>query len=235
MADEPGSSLRTARDGGRGDPRGRFDGLQFRDESRTAIILAGGPSAADTLGRAASWADWPTVCVNDSWRLNQRAAAVYAADRKWWEQRDRPTGLRYVDLCRLGFSGGLFTSDERAARELELHYIALERKEGLSTTQGLIRTGGQIGNSGAQAMNLAFLWGARRLLLVGFDMCKRGELVHWFGDHPKGLQNDPPFERFVKGMGPLAADLHREGVEVINCCRWSALPYWPKRELADVL
>lgn len=233
MADESGPGLRAHEHGSRDDPRGRFDGLEFRDENRTCIVIASGPSAADALGPAASWRDWPCLTVNDSWRLAPHAAAVYAADYDWWIQRD--AGLRYVDLIRVGFRGGRFTSDARAAKDLELRHIALERKAGLSTVEGLIRTGGIVGNSGAQAINLAYLWGARRILLVGFDMCKRGDVVHWFGDHPRPLKNDPAFARFVEGMGPMAADLHAAGVEVINCCRWSALPYWPKRTLVECL
>lgn len=236
MGDDSRSGLCADESGRRRDPRGRPAGLEFRDERRTAIVIAGGPSALESLDRAPGWEHWPSIVVNDSWRLAPRAAALYAADRKWWEQRDKPTGLRYLDLIRRsGFGGGLWTCDEGAARELELWLVRIERAEGLGTKEGIIRTGGQVGNSGAQAINLAYLWGARRLLLVGFDMCKRGGLVHWFGDHPKELQNAPSLDSFVKGMGRMAADLHAAGVEVVNCCSWSALPYWPKRELATVL
>lgn len=59
--------------------------------------------------------------------------------------------------------------------------------------------------------------------------------MHWFGDHPKELKNDPPFGRFIAGMGQMAADLHAAGVQVINCSRISALPYWPKMTLAEAI
>lgn len=96
-----------------------------------------------------------------------------------------------------------------------------------------------IGNSGAQAINLATLWGARRLVLVGFDMCKAKvdgtEQEHWFGAHPKGLLNHSDYGQFVRGMGRMAADLHQDGVEVLNCSPISALPYWRKVTMEQAL
>lgn len=98
-----------------------------------------------------------------------------------------------------------------------------------------------VGNSGAQAMNLATLAGARRLILVGFDMQRgpvnqRGEqMIHWHGDHPKPINNTPSFAHFVRGMGRMAADLHAAHIEVINTCARSALPYFPKRTLEQAL
>lgn len=88
-----------------------------------------------------------------------------------------------------------------------------------------------VGNSGAQGINLAYRWGAKRIVLVGFDMCRRGDREHWFGDHPKGLITRSNFGAFVKGMGKMAIDLRLEDIEVINTCAWSALPYWPKTPL----
>lgn len=97
-----------------------------------------------------------------------------------------------------------------------------------------------MGNSGAQAINLAYLWGARRMILVGFDM-RSGEVdgkkdqMHWFGDHPKPLQNPSAFDQFITGMGPMAVDLRQRDVEVINTSAKSAIPYWPKRTLEQAL
>ena len=42
------------------------------------------------------------------------------------------------------------------------------------------------GNSGFQAINLAFLWGATRIILLGFDCKAVAGKDHWFGQHPQG-------------------------------------------------
>lgn len=239
VADVEGSGLCAGGHGGRRDPRRGFDASEFRDEARTVVVIASGPSAVGTLRSCEHWRGFPAICVNDSWRLHPGAAGLYAADRDWWEQRDS-CGLRYIDLVRKFFRGRCCTPDAGAAREHDLELVALERREGLSTKEAVVAAGGLVGNSGAQAINLAYLWGARRLVLVGFDMCKLKDetdqvLSHWHGDHPKPLKNDSPYPRFVAGMAQMAADLYAHRVEVINCSPRSALPYWPRRPLFDAL
>lgn len=240
VAHDAGQRIQAAGAGRGPDTAGRCHDIEFRDARRTLIVIASGPSALGTLRSTDAWRHWPAIAVSDSWRLNHHATALYAADGRWWSAIDGPTGLSYVRLAREFFRGSLWTCDEPAAREHGLNHIGIERAGGLSTTQGTIRTGGQVGNSGAQAINLGYLFGARRFVLVGFDMRRdavdgKPDQVHWFGDHPKSLTNTPPFDHFIRGMGELAADLHRHGIEVVNCSQRSALPYWRKASLADAL
>ncbi len=78
---------------------------------------------------------------------------------------------------------------------------------------------GDAGNGGFQALNLAIIWGAKRLLLVGYDMTlANGE--HWHGRHPDGLNN--PREHTVRRW--LSARWSTPpGVEIVNCNPASAL------------
>lgn len=94
----------------------------------------------------------------------------------------------------------------------------------------MLNAGGTAGNSGAQAINLAFLGGARKLILIGFDMGGHGAREHWFGAHPKPLRNDSPYQLFVAGMGKMAMDLADERVHVLNGSPKSGLLYWPRLE-----
>jgi hypothetical protein len=92
-------------------------------------------------------------------------------------------------------------------------------------------------------MNLAWLWGAKRMVLVGFDMCWVGGKEHFFGAHQhqpgkrprEQLRNDSPYHLFIRHMGKLAVDLRREKVEVVNTSAVSRLPYWPKMSLECAL
>ena len=91
-------------------------------------------------------------------------------------------------------------------------------------------------NSGYQAINFAYLEGAARIILLGYDMQKTGGKVHFFGDHPKPLGNGPDdFAELAKLFNPLAADLAAEGIEVINCTRTTALNAFPRHTLENVL
>ena len=92
------------------------------------------------------------------------------------------------------------------------------------------------GNSGAGAINLAYHFGARRILLIGMDMKPgaNGE-KHWHPDHPKPMVQGQQFEEWRLKMGVLAKDLAAEGVTVINCTPGSALTCFPMSDLEQEL
>ena len=107
-----------------------------------------------------------------------------------------------------------------------------EGTSGLSKKPNGLMTGQ---NSGHQAINLAVLLGARRILLLGFDMKAAPDgRLHWFGDHP--VKTNPAvfsamLRNFDKTLKPLAA----AGVEVINCSADTALTCYPRKPLHDAL
>lgn len=85
------------------------------------------------------------------------------------------------------------------------------------------------GNSGFGALNLAVQFGAKRIILVGFDMrLDRG--VHWHGLHPGGLHNPNArnVERWRRVVDEAAPMLKALGVEVLNASPISALRAYPK-------
>lgn len=90
-------------------------------------------------------------------------------------------------------------------------------------------------NGGYQAINLAYLWGARRILLLGYDMQLTGGMRHWFGDHPPPLNSGSDYSNWIRKFRRLAADLEAEGVQVINCSRETALDCWPRMEIERAL
>lgn len=82
------------------------------------------------------------------------------------------------------------------------------------------------GNSGYQAVNLAYILGAKTILLLGFDM--HGD--HYFGQHQKPLRNGSPFNLFIESFKTITKD-----VEIINCTRHSALHCFPEMSIDHVL
>lgn len=78
-------------------------------------------------------------------------------------------------------------------------------------------------NSGYQAINLAYQFGAAKIILIGYDMQHTGGKTHWHGDHPKGLTNAQGIEGWRKCFTPLAEDLAAIGVDVVNCSNETAL------------
>lgn len=90
------------------------------------------------------------------------------------------------------------------------------------------------GNSGYQAINLAFHTGAKRIVLLGFDMQRTDGKAHWFGNHPGNMQVPSPYADWLHKFEQLAADLKVQGVEVLNCTRETALTCFERVSLDAV-
>lgn len=101
------------------------------------------------------------------------------------------------------------------------------------TAPGYIGAGG---NSGFQAINLAVQLGARRIVLVGFDM-RVDNGVHWHGEHRTELGN-PGLDNVIKWrriLDEAAGDLAGMGIEIINASACSALTAYPIMSLEKAL
>lgn len=129
------------------------------------------------------------------------------------------------------FRGELWTLQNAAAGKYGLRAVArVEAKAGLG--RDAVHLGG---NSGYQSIGLAFLWGARRIVLLGFDMQHTGGASHWHGDHPWKRNAKPPVRNWVPRFTQLAEDLEREGVEVVNATRQTALKCFSVQPLEAAL
>lgn len=94
--------------------------------------------------------------------------------------------------------------------------------DGLSRKQGFVHTGG---NSGYQGINLAYLLGAERIILLGFDMSPAGDKDHWFGNHPEPLRTESPYASFANKFRSIIPSEY--GIEIWNCSRRTALDCFP--------
>ena len=164
------------------------------------------------------------LAINDNYRRLPNADVLYACDGKWWD-------VHNADVRR-AFHGELWTLDKKAADRYGLHHVDSINQPGLCRDASRIHTGG---NGGYQAVNLAFHFGARRIVLVGYDMQATGGQPHWFGEHPQPLSRSRNFASWRERFGVLAADLHLADVRVTNCTRQSALACFPMGNLTEVL
>lgn len=193
---------------------------------RTWFILASGPSMcredADAVrGRGI------VVAINCTIELAPWADVLYAGDPSWWGVY----GSRVA-----GFTG------RRVGLDLPHQAEGIERlRFQMKTGLGLSRIN-HGNNSGYQAINFAFLQGARRMVLLGYDMQHTGGRHHWHPDHT-GTWRGNPMGNFAAGMpelvrpkfDALASDLEAQGVEVINASRETALQCFRRMPLADAL
>jgi len=94
-------------------------------------------------------------------------------------------------------------------------------------------------NSGSSAINLAVHLGAKRIMLLGFDMkLKDHKDQHWhklYGKKPKKeSQIQKTFIRHSEGFPKIARDAKRLGVEILNVNPDSAITAFERVNLSDV-
>jgi hypothetical protein len=199
-----------------------------RWEGQTVVVAAPGPSL--TAEVAERCRGFPVIAVQDAYRLIPWADVLYGCDAAWWNIHGGRGAGDFAGEKWSSHDGG--TNDKTLAAETYgLHLVAGAHGEGFSTDPAAIHYGS---NSGFQAVNLAILWGAARIVLVGFDMRTVDGKRHFFGDHPPGLTNEADFASFIPPFVRAAAALPA-GVSIVNATPDSALTCFPMGALDDAL
>lgn len=205
-----------------------IDGLYWPDAA--VVIMASGPSlTAEQCERVLGWRTnggiHRAIAINTTFMMAPWADVLYACDAPWWKLN--------IQSVRSAFPGQLWTQDADAARKYhDLHLIPSVKAPGISTAPGVIHQGE---NSGFQAINLAVQAGARRIILLGYDMRDDGARTHWHGEHPPGLERRNPYDKWIAHLERAAVDLRKLGVEVLNATPGSALTCFPMVSLPDAL
>ncbi len=109
-----------------------------------------------------------------------------------------------------------------------MHFESLP---GLSEKPNTLHTGS---NSGYQAINLAVLAGAKRILLLGYDMRFQGAKSHSHNGHPV-KHSESAYTGYARNFASMVPQLQRLGVEVINCSPSSAIGCFPRMPLEQAL
>ena len=188
----------------------------------TVVCMASGPSLTkDDAEYCRGKADG-VIVVNTTYQMAPWADALIASDVRWWGWHKGAKDF-----------AGLKYATSRAVKWAGVQWIKNTGRDGLELQPNGIRHGL---NSGYRAINLAVHFGAKRIILLGYDM-KRGDgpdrLEHWHGDHPIASRSAYPI--FCKHFLTLVEPLKAIGVEVLNCTPGSALDCFPKAQLRDVL
>lgn len=199
------------------------------------IVAASGPSLDVKVARTcrfARWLNgWRVLAVNDAWRLMPFADALYACDRNWWTlHKGVPSFEGEKWTTHETDPRGQHVNDKSAiADQYGLRCVRGSDGDGFSTDPGVIHYGS---NSGYQAINLALLRGATKVVLVGFDMRVVDGKRHFFGDHPAPLSNETTYEQF-RGFFERAAKFCT--TPIVNATPGSALKGFPLMPLEEAL
>lgn len=191
---------------------------QFPDE--TIVCVATGPSL--TPADVEACRGRRVIAVKDAIRLCPWADVLYACDARWWRTHHATLG---EDVTTLRYSLESAASPWATVLRNTGDY-------GLETNPTGLRTGR---NSGYQAINLAVHLGARRIVLLGYDLAPAADgRAHWFGAHPwttRPWEELGPF--FRPYFASLVEPLRALGIAVLNATRRTALSCFPTVDLAE--
>jgi hypothetical protein len=192
------------------------------------IVAATGPSLTAEVARRCLASQHRVLAVSDAWRLMPWATALYSCDHAWWQHHQGATGFGGEKWSSHGTVGN---EKVLAAERWGLNLVRGKDGKGFSTDPAVIHYGG---NSGFQAVNLAILFGAVRIVLVGFNLRHVGEKSHFFGDHPGRLRTCSRYQTFL-GAFRTAAKTLPPGVVIVNATPNSALDCFPRLDLDEAL
>jgi hypothetical protein len=192
---------------------------------QTAIIVGTGPSAIETqLDLALGEARF--IVIKSSRHLAPWADVLFGIDRGWWLANKGATdfgGLRVTASPTIArcYPGTLLV---KMAPHPTLQLARM----------GRLGSGCRRGHSGFAGVNLAVQFGAKRIVLVGFDMTiEHG--THWLKHDPGVDKPDAArVEEWRKGLDACADQFRELGIEVINTSMQSALTAYPKQEFAEL-
>lgn len=200
-------------------------GQEWKGE--TAFILAGGETLLQ-LDPEMIKGVGPVIAIKDAGLegIAPWADVLYWADKFWCDGNNRcdPRGDRLHEhvgkykICRT-------TCAKTHGHDVKL--IEHDRQADFSRDPKKIAGV----DSGSNALNLAWLFGARRIILLGFDM--RGK--NWDG-RPRRQHHDNTYaQRFMPSLARMVTPLLESGTKVINCSPNTALACFPIKTLEEVV
>jgi len=159
-----------------------------------------------------------TIGCNDAFRHGREICKICIfGDVNWFRTFERELAL---------YKGVVFTNSQ-SLQKTKLPWLWTMLRKGTGLYEDAL---GWNGNTGAAAINLALLLGAKRIFLLGFDMhLSKKAMSNW---HQNRLDkpNKNIYSKFLGGFKKLSVDLKKKfpSVEVINITDDSSLNLFPK-------
>lgn len=196
-------------------------------EGKDVFLVGGGPSineVPESVWR--SMLHRNVIAVNNAYRLVPNALVLYWNDRKWykWNRDDLGRHTGKYKVTRRNPS----TYQGTSIRVLDFRPKS-DWSEDPQSVAGV--------DSGLAALNLAYLMGARRIFLVGFDMQQTGGRNNWHGFHQRDDTTTARYTHtFIPGWQKAARELRRKGSPVVyNCGPVSALDCFERMDLSQAI
>ena len=181
----------------------------------TVFIIGGGPSL-----KGFNWsllAGKKTIAINRAIQFYPKADALYFTDGRvysWYKKDiDEFKGLKYT-IRNLGAHDGT------------INILRKGVKFGLEAERTSLAHGN---NSGYAAINLAVHLGAKKIILLGYDMGNDGTVSHFHDGYPVPTTSEKIYrDQFIPGFTILRELLFAKGIQCYNASIHSKLDVFPK-------
>jgi len=169
------------------------------------------------------------IAVNMAFKLGDWVDCMFFGDQGFWKARKEEIikfkGLRVTCVSESNMK------DSRVKVVLNNS----RKKQGITfSPPGVISWNF---NSGAAAINLAIKFGAKRIILLGFDMYLDEEKnQHWHKVYKSSLNTiQSTMKKHLAGFPVIAEDIKGHDIEIINCSPKSSISCFPKANIWEVL
>lgn len=189
----------------------------------TCYVLGGGPSLANLNLKALEAQNTRIIAVNNAYRVAPWADFCYFMDKTWfkWHRKELKN-----------FMGVLVSGDEKTSSIDFVHTL----QRGVKHHHDPRRTHmGRGNNSGHGAISLGASLGAKKIILLGFDMRVVDGKHNFHDDHKRKVAATIYERSYLKSFDFLAKDLLELGVQVQNATPGSALKAFPIVEVPKCL
>jgi hypothetical protein len=209
-----------------------------RKYSGTIACIATGPSLTLEQIAAARAKGFTLFGCNRVWEIVPDLALLYGCNEGFW--------AHYWASELAKYPAQKWTTNKAAAEKFGLNWIRERDERGLSANPSYVHHGH---GSGYTMVNLAYLMGADRIVLLGYD-CKYAadysakDLYpgstprHYFGEYPSALLHWPitSVKRGVHvEMLKLWKSVADQGaVEIVNCTPGSAIDCFPRADIESL-
>jgi hypothetical protein len=190
-------------------------------KNETVFILGGGPSLQQSDVNRLK--DRRVIAVNDSFRLGDWIDIVWFTDCRWYN--DTKEALSH-------FPGLIIGAPPCKCEHPGVLRVARKNQPGISINPNFVYWNK---NSGSSAINLAYLLGATKIVLLGFDMKVTDNKHNWHSYHSFTPRNDIYADLFLPCYEKIAEDAKKLNLTILNATTNSAITVFPIIHLSEVL
>jgi hypothetical protein len=179
--------------------------------------------------------DKQVIGINVAYRLGDWVSIMFCGDKGFVLQHEK----------ELKSYNGIKVSCHSIASKPERNdwkYTPKDNRKGFGITENPYKVSWNL-NSGGAAISLACNLGAKRIILLGFDMNIENGYQHFHNAYKRGVikpedhkrKRGLPFDRHLKGFPTIKADADRLGVEILNTSLNSSIECFKKVDIKELL